>query len=446
MASLSTSFNNQGATPLYKNNDAVLKAGQFNTPKSKALLSFATPSPSTSLLKPSSMNMANSTSSGYTAPTVQNNAVKTQTGSNPQQNVKSTKVTETTYHPTGENGMAPTPPINSGMISNPTPVTQTNPVQTNPTPVTSSTPEAPKSTFAGLIDRAKSYQEDAARTNLIIERAKQDALHDPNFSLDTGIGRAGQIASNYGLMGQQANALATGASELAGKVAPEQVSYSNQYIDPTTGQPVNPQAGQDMQNAVALQVQKLKSGATDPASARTALSNYGQAGLNALEQALGTSFNPNVATANQSSASELTALKNNLQSTFNGVDANFNLLLNTAAQGGINQTNVPILNTLQQNVSRGLTSNEAVINFRNTLAAVRAGYANILGGGTTTVDSQNRAQEAIPDNISIDGLRSLGKQLESEAKNRIAGIEQQVKTITSPQGGSTGGAISWADL
>jgi len=53
-----------------------------------------------------------------------------------------------------------------------------------------------------------------------------------------------------------------------------------------------------------------------------------------------------------------------------------------------------------------------------------------LGGGTTTVDSQNRAQEAIPDNISLDALKSLGVQLQKEAGNRIAGIQQQIGSLT----------------
>jgi len=156
----------------------------------------------------------------------------------------------------------------------------------------------------------------------------------------------------------------------------------------------------------------------------------------------GGAVNRGIQAANIASATELTNQKNQLQSTFNGVDANFQLLLNTAKQGGVNNTNVPALNLLQQNVSKGLASSEAVINFRNTLAAVRAGYAQILGGGTTTVDSQHRAEEAIPDNISLAALTSLGEQLKNEATNRITGIDQQIQSLQSTS--SSNGGSKWS--
>lgn len=359
----------------------------------------------------------------------------------------------------------------SGLISTPLPSPQYQaPVATPQAPTAPTTPtyagligqiasksSGPSAEYADATSRARTAYQEAGDTNQVIGRSEQDALHNPNYSLDTGIGRAGQIASNYGLIGQNALTRAQGEAALVGAAntqqntqqsgligaanlaAPTQVPYSNQLVNPATGLPVNPNAGADMQSAVQLQVQKLKSGATDPSSARAALSAYGQAGINELEKALGSSFNPNISSANQSSAADLTTRKNDLQSTFNGVDSNFKLLINTASQGGVNDMNVPVLNTLQQNVARGLASNEAVINFKNTLAAVRSGYAQILGGGTTTVDSQNRAQDAIPDNISLSALQSLGEQLKSEAQNRIQGIDQQIRSITG--GGSNSGAV-----
>lgn len=140
---------------------------------------------------------------------------------------------------------------------------------------------------------------------------------------------------------------------------------------------------------------------------------------------------------NVQSIQDLTQQKSQIQSIFNGADANFKLLLDTAQQGGVNNGDIPALNALQQNVSRGLTSNSAVINFQNTLAAVRSLYAQILGGGTTTVDSQNRAEQAIPNSISLNALRSLGTQLQSESTNRIAGISNQIKSMQGTQSNGT---------
>lgn len=277
---------------------------------------------------------------------------------------------------------------------------------------------------------------EAGKLRQLIDTTKQNIMGNRNYAGSVKIGQAGLIDQNLGtqlsgLAAEQEALSGVGQSYLsaAGQVAPQQVSYSNQFLDPTTGEPINPESAGSLNDAVALQVQKLKSGATDPASARAALSAYGQAGINALEQSLGPGFNPNISSANQGSAADLTGQANQLQSIFNGVDANFKLLVDTAKLGGVNQNDVPILNAIQQNVQRGLASKEAVINFRNTLAAVRAGYAQILGGGTTTVDSQNRAEQAIPENISLGALQSLGVQLEKEAKNRIEGITQQINSL-----------------
>lgn len=158
-----------------------------------------------------------------------------------------------------------------------------------------------------------------------------------------------------------------------------------------------------------------------------------------------------ITAANIASAQDLTQQRNQLQSTFNSADANFNLLLNTARQGGVNDMNIPALNTLQQNVARGLASDSAVINFQNTLASVRAQYANILGNGTATVDSQNRAQQAIPDNISLGALESLHRQLTAESQNRLAGIDQTIQglqgaTQATPTAPKTTGPITWDNL
>lgn len=135
--------------------------------------------------------------------------------------------------------------------------------------------------------------------------------------------------------------------------------------------------------------------------------------------------------ANITSAQDLTQQRNQIQSVFNGAEANFALLVNTAKQGGVNDMTIPALNALQQAVGRGLASDSAVINFQNTLATVRSQYAQILGGGTATVDSNQRAEAAIPNNISLGALVSLEQQLKAEATNRVAGIDNQIKTLTN---------------
>lgn len=162
-------------------------------------------------------------------------------------------------------------------------------------------------------------------------------------------------------------------------------------------------------------------------------------------------FNPTIAGAQMSAIGGLVDQTAQLQAQAQGADANFQLLLNIAQQGGVNQSNVPILNTLQQNVNRGLTSQEAVANFQSILQTVRSQYASIIGGGTVTVESLNEAKSIIPDDVSLSALISLSKNLESDAQNRIQGLNNQISSLSG--GASTGtdttpqsGVIRWEDL
>jgi len=143
----------------------------------------------------------------------------------------------------------------------------------------------------------------------------------------------------------------------------------------------------------------------------------------------GGNFNLNQANAQGASIGDLTQQRSQLQSVLSGADANFQLAINTAKQGGVNSNDVPILNTLQNNVNQGLTSNAAVNNFRETLATVRSQYATILGGGNVTVESLQQAQSIIPDNISIAALTSLATQMKTAAQNRLAGIDSQINAL-----------------
>lgn len=135
--------------------------------------------------------------------------------------------------------------------------------------------------------------------------------------------------------------------------------------------------------------------------------------------------------ANITSAQDLTQQSNTLKATLGGADANFKLLIDTAKQGGVNDNNVPMLNLLTQNVQRGLASSSAVTNFRATLQEVRNQYATILGGGSATDMSRTAANDQIPDDISLGALQSLYGQMTSAANNRIAGIDNQVKTLSN---------------
>lgn len=146
--------------------------------------------------------------------------------------------------------------------------------------------------------------------------------------------------------------------------------------------------------------------------------------------------------AQLSSAAELTRQASDLQAATNGAEANFKLLIDTARRGGVNDTTVPALNRLQQNLNRGLTSSEAVATFRQLLEDVRMQYAVILGGGSVTDSARAQANAQIPDDVSLDALIALEQSMKAAATNRITGIQNQIQSLTGggqPQGG--GGSI-----
>lgn len=150
--------------------------------------------------------------------------------------------------------------------------------------------------------------------------------------------------------------------------------------------------------------------------------------------------------SNIKSIQDLTTQNNNMLATANGAEANMQLAINTAKQGGVVDTNVPFLNTMQQKLGVNFDSNPAVINFRTALNTVRSMYATILGNGESTDLTRNQAMSSVPDNISLGALQALANQLKAEVQNRVAGnIEQinklkgtsQSSSVTTPQTGST---------
>ena len=225
-----------------------------------------------------------------------------------------------------------------------------------------------------------------------------------------------------------------GLTSAAGLAQPQfGVSYGTQVANPITGTTTG---GGDMTQALDQYASGLANNTLSTKDIPASIT--GNAILNAqlldLAKKKNPAYNPTQQGAQAGSIADLTTQASTLQSVANGAESNYNLLLNTATQGGVNQSNVPVINQLTQNLQKGLTSKEAVINFQSTLSTVRSQYASILGGGTVTVDSQNRAQTAIPDDISLGALQSLGVQLKNEATNRINGINTQIKSLQGNQG------------
>lgn len=271
-------------------------------------------------------------------------------------------------------------------------------------------------------------------------QGEQAALQGIGYEL-TGQNQAANAANSaagqaYTGQGQTLSALGTAA----GLAQPNVAAYGNTVFNPLTGQY---EGGGGLPNEVMQQYAQMAangqiSGIPSSITSNPVLS----AQLNAAAKAINPNYSPITSAASGASAADLVSQKANLESVFKGADANFQLALNTAKQGGVNDMNIPALNQLQQNVQRGLTSNQSVINFQNTIKTVRAAYAQILGGGTATVDSNNRAAQAIPDTISLNALQSLSEQIKAESTNRIRGIDEQIGTLQGGAGTTGGGGSS----
>lgn len=290
----------------------------------------------------------------------------------------------------------------------------------------------------------------SAPTSARVMQGRDQAVQLANAQKEAAIASQFEAASNlYGTattgQGQQLTALGTAA----GLAAPVQIAPGSTLASPIGGETVaggiggyaNYQTAEQVMNLIRQypdagyvydqtktpqeNLQTFQSSALQR-SPTYQKETYGQPGAGSVVQG-----------AQLGSAADLTRQASEIQAIANGAEANFSLLVDTARRGGVNDSTVPALNRLQQNVQRGLTSAAAVALFRSTLESVRSQYASILGGGVTTDQSRNAAAAQIPDDISLGALEAIEKQLRYEAQNRVSGYQNQISSLTG--GGNAGG-------
>lgn len=256
----------------------------------------------------------------------------------------------------------------------------------------------------------------------------------------------------------------TGLGTVAGLAQPTQVPYNNQYIDPTTGKPVNPSVGGDMTSAVALQAEKVKNGTASPQDAANALSAYGQAGTNALQQALGSNFSipqaRGISSATETNAQtggtasvdannkiyqDALANSANLQQQLGNVDQLGNLLLTTAQAGGINPSSSQFANQSIAQV-RSQLSNAQQAQFDSTMNTLTAKIGLLLnvGGGAVTDQVRNSANQVLSGTLALSALPAVLNQIQSEgaivAQNQRDVATKAYQNVQQGNLGNSGGA------
>lgn len=270
------------------------------------------------------------------------------------------------------------------------------------------------------------------------------------------LGRAGLIANNMGseiqgLTQAENAALAgnaqqltaqnqqqTGVASAAGLAAPAntnvQLPYNMQYLNASTGAPIGTagSANGSLSDAVNNAVQLIKNGSGYNNAAGT-LSAYGQAGTNALVQALGPSFNINASNADAAAQAQnintsattvnSTAAQGystsfqayqNLNQTYQGAQNLGQLLASTMEKGGINSNGSIDLNQAANTLAAHVSS-EDYSNFVSTLNSTRTAYQNILtASGATPTGAEASLLASLNPNSSMNAIISNINQLNNE--------------------------------
>lgn len=311
-------------------------------------------------------------------------------------------------------------------------------------------------TYPGLVSTlASRAQQDSPEVQRAREQLKQSQVNEANAETTNRLnpipigdqtGREAVIRSQYlgqqnALSSQLSSAVTTQGQQLgalnnaAGLAAPQLASYSQQQYNPLTGQF---SGGGSLNDAVGPIAQRVQAGQMSYDDAVSALSGYGQGGVNALQQALGPNFN--VAQSNT-----LATQQGSIGPALEYARASLNNLKSTLSQLQIpgQNSNIPLIGGVASGIS-GLTGiggqqtsakNNAIAEARNAIQKV---LASVQGG--TPTDYTGQSHTLLPDNATPQQIDAAIQTLESlgTAKQQIYGNPGQTSSTnqngTQPSG------------
>ena len=258
----------------------------------------------------------------------------------------------------------------------------------------------------------------------------------------------GATTAQAGYSGAQTQAQrASGVAEnVLGQVAPIQVPYSNQIIQPgmlgqtggTTGQ-----LPQDAQTAVQSYAQQVKDGSMTRGDAESRLSAYGIAGTNALNEALGTSFNTNASNASAVTTAVGQQIQTAAHATNQALDTLSSLFNNLSP---LQTQGLPVTNSIANWIGGALGS-QALSQYKTNLADARSQLIGVLNssGGTPT-GNESTANQYLPDNMTkaqfdanVGTAENPGivRQLVAQKVSSFTKSGLQNQTPTGTTGGAT---------
>lgn len=143
--------------------------------------------------------------------------------------------------------------------------------------------------------------------------------------------------------------------------------------------------------------------------------------------------------ADKASANTLTSQINSLTPAYNAANQDFTYLTNFMQSAGINQSNIPAINQVQQAIQAKALDPGALAEFKAGIASLRTNYAALLGSrGETPTQAGSDAQSLVPDTLSPAQLTQVQNALNVNGKNIIDANHNQLQNILSKYGGQAG--------
>lgn len=101
-------------------------------------------------------------------------------------------------------------------------------------------------------------------------------------------------------------------------------------------------------------------------------------------------------------------------------------------QYGLNQSNVPIINQIQNSVNSQLPKAGALTALNVDLNTLRSDYSQFLiGRGGSVAGTNQEATDAIPNNISPSQLQTVIQQMQQDGQNTADSVSQQINQALS---------------
>lgn len=280
----------------------------------------------------------------------------------------------------------------------------------------------PSQQYTDLTTSAQNAYEQAANFGQAVGQKESDVQHNPNYSIDTGIGLAGQIAQNQGLkmkaltdtaagLGSLANTANTqqglqqsGLQQAASAAAPQSYAPTNIPFNPVTSS-----YGQLAGNSVA----------------------GGLAGVGALQQ------------QQQQGADTQTMI-----GAYNQATPLIQSAKQQIASSGFNPSPLALANAMQQWINTGAAPTAQYANIFNTLSEIATTISPVLGAQGAQTDLKTMiAQEFIPKLLQGSDIGSVLDNIETNALSKINASKSTAQgaplTSPAPSSSATFGGAAW---